>query len=264
MAPHALEGVYLFDLRFLKGAVAVGDGAFHALGDGAPVNTSHGDASGIVGIVERGDEHLGRSLQLFGGGDYLNDFVEQIVDGVSGFVVVRSHPSVLCRTIYHGEVELVLGGVEVAHEVEDHFVDLFGAAVGFVHLVDHHDGFQSDLQSLLQDKACLRHRAFKGIDEQDAAVGHIEHTFHLSAKIGVARCVNDIDFGVFVSDGNVFRQDGDTPFPFQVVIVENKFSGVLVFSEQIARQQHFVDECGFAVVDVGNNRNVSYVLHIGK
>ena len=73
---HALEGVKLLDLGLLHGAVAVSYGDIHALADGAAVHTAHGDAAGIVGVVERGDEHLRRALQHLGRGDGLDDGVE--------------------------------------------------------------------------------------------------------------------------------------------------------------------------------------------
>ena len=93
---------------------------------------------------------------------------------------------------------MLLRCIEVAHEVEHHLVNFLGAAVGFVHLVHHHDGLQPDLQGFLQHEARLRHRAFEGIDEQQAAVGHIEYALHLAAEVGVSRGVYDVDFSAFI------------------------------------------------------------------
>ena len=56
-------------------------------------------------------------------------------------------------------------------QVEHHFIDFFGATVGLVHLVDYNNRFQTDLQSFLQYKTGLRHRAFKSIHQQDTSVG---------------------------------------------------------------------------------------------
>ena len=55
----------------------------------------------------------------------------------------------------------------------------------------------------LQHEARLGHRALKGVDEQDAAVCHVEHALHLAAKVGVARGVYDIYLYVFVADGDI-------------------------------------------------------------
>ena len=193
----------LFDLRFLERAVAVSNGALHSLGDGAAVHASDGDASRIVGIVKRSDEQLRRSFKLFRGRNDLNDFLKEIVDVLGRLIVVFSHPPVLCGAIDHGEIKLVLGGVEVAHEVEDHFIDLFGSAVGFIDFVDNDDGLQSDFKCFLQHETCLRHGAFKGIDEEEAAVRHVENAFHLASEVGVSRGVDDVYLCLAIADGHI-------------------------------------------------------------
>ncbi len=261
MATHALEGVYLLNLRLLERTVAVSDGALHALRDSATVHAAHGDAAGVVGVVERRDEHLRRTFKLFGLGDNLHNLVEQVVDVVRGRIVVLAHPAVLGRTVNHGEIKLLLRGVEVAHEVEHHFVHLFGAAVGLVHLVHHHDGLQTNLQSLLQHEARLRHWPFESVDEEQAAVGHVEHAFHLTAEVAVARSVDDVDFRVLVANGNVLREDGYAALAFKVVVVENEFAGVLVLAKKVSCQKHLVHERRLAVVYVRNDGNVANVLH---
>ena len=138
---------------------------------------------------------------------------------------------------------------------------LFRAAVRFVHLVHHHNRFKSDLKCLLQHKTRLRHRSFKSINEKDATICHVEHTLHLTTKVGVTWSVDDVDFGVFVVDRHVFRKDGDTTFTFEVVIVEHKFARLLVGAEKVTCQEHFVHEGCLTVVYVSNDGDVANVLH---
>ncbi len=157
---------------------------------------------------------------------------------------------------------MVFGGVEVEHEVEHHLLHFVGTAVVFVDLVDDHHGFQPHLDGFLQHETCLRHRAFKSVDKQQAAVGHVEHTFHLAAEVGVSRGVDDVDFSVLVIDGNVLGEDCYAAFSLQVVIVEDKLPGVLVFPEEVAGQEHFVDQGCFSVVDMRYNGDVADVLHL--
>ena len=106
------------------------------------------------------------------------------------------------------------------------------------------------------------HRALEGVDQQQTAVGHIEHALHLAAEVGVARSVYDIDFGVFVVDGNVLRENRYAALALEVVVVENEFAGVLVFAEKISGEQHFIDQRGLAVVHVGYDGDVTDVLHV--
>ena len=211
-------------------------GDVHSLAQCASVYTSHGNASGIVGVVQTGNQHLGCTLQLFGCGNVLHDAVQQVADVVGGLSPILAHPSVLGRTVNHGEVQLFLCGIQVTHQIEDHLIHLLGPAVGLVHLVDHHYGLQPYLQGFLQDKACLRHGALEGVHQQNASVGHIEHTFHLSSEVTVSRGVDDVYLGTFVIDGDVLAQDSDAALAFQFVVVQHQIVSLLVLAEQVPRQ----------------------------
>ena len=92
---HALEGMHLLDFRFLKRAVAVGDGAVHAFGNASAMHAPHGDTPRVVGIVQRGDEHLRRTFELRGGGNGLNYFVKKIVNVFGRLIKISAHPAVL-------------------------------------------------------------------------------------------------------------------------------------------------------------------------
>ena len=138
-----------------------------------------------------------------GRGDVADDGVKERVE-----VDARLVRAVACDALPRGAEErgrfkLLLGGVEVAHEVEDHFIDLLGSAVGFIDFVDNDDGLQSDFKCFLQHETCLRHGAFKGIDEEEAAVRHVENAFHLASEVGVSRGVDDVYLCLAIADGHI-------------------------------------------------------------
>ena len=228
---------------------------------GATMHTSHSDTSGIARIVERRDEHLWCTLDYLRSRNHLHNLVEKISDIVCRFLPVLAHPSVLCRTIYHGEVQLVLSGVEREHEVEHHLIHLLGAAVRLIHLVHHNNGFESNLQSLLQHETRLRHRALEGIHQQQASVCHIEHTLHLATEVGVSRSINDIDFCSFPIDGDVLREDCDTSLALQVVAIQYLSAEVLSVTEEVAREHHLIHQSRLTMIDVCNNCYVPNILH---
>ena len=201
---HTLKGVQLLNLSLLHGAIAVCNGYLHAILQGATVYTTYGDTTLIARIVERCDEHLRCSLLLLWGGDHLYDFIKQISDIVGRFLPVLTHPAVLSRTINHGEIQLLLGGIEREHQIEYHLVNLLRAAVRLIHLVNYNDRLQADFECLLQHETCLRHRTFEGINQQQAAIGHVEHTLYLATEIRVSWSVDDIDFNAFPIDTDVF------------------------------------------------------------
>ena len=175
------------------------------------------------------------------------------------------HPALLRRTVDRREVQLVFGRAKVEHEVEDGLLHLVGTAVGFVHLVDDHDGLQTQLDGLLQHKTGLWHGAFEGVDQKQHAVGHIQDALHLAAKVGVAGSVDDIDFRVLVANGHILRKDGDAAFALEVVVVQDELArGLVRLLEELRLVEDTVDEGGFAVVNVGDNSYISDILHFNK
>ena len=185
------------------------------------MHAAYGDTTRIVGVVQRSDQHLRRTLQLLGSRDMLQDAVQQRTDVVRRLLPVIAHPSVLGRSVDDGEVQLVFRSVQAEHQVEHHLIHLFGAAVGLVHLVHHHDGLQSYLEGLLQHKARLRHGSLKGIHQQDASVGHVEHALHLAAEVAVSRRIYNVDFRILIVDRHIFGQDGNASFAFQIVVIQH-------------------------------------------
>ena len=261
LVPHTLECMQLLNLRLLRRAVTMADSNIHTILERTAVYTSHGYAARVGAIVQGSDEKLGRTLQLLGSRNNLYYLVKQIVNIIRRALPVLCHPSVLGRTVDNGEIELFFRSVEVAHQVEHHFIHLLGTAVRLIHLVNYHDRFEPQLQSLLQDKARLRHRAFESIYEKEASVCHIEHTLHLTTEVGVTRSIENINLGSFPVDRHILRENGYTALTLQVIGVENLAAVILSVTEQFSCQHHLVHQSRFAMVDVCNNCNVSNVLH---
>ena len=114
-----------------------------------------------------------------------------------------------------------------------------------------------------EDEARLRHGALSGVDEQDNAVDHLEDTLDLAAEVGVARGIDNVDLGVAVADGGVFGEDRDAALTLEVVRVHDAVDDLLIFAVHAALLEHFVDEGGLAVVDVGDDGYIAkfFILH---
>ena len=78
----------------------------------------------------------------------------------------------------------------------------------------------------------------------------------------MARSIYDIDFNSFIYNRYIFRENGDTSFPFNVIIVENQFTEIFRLSDQICLVNHSVHESSLAVVDMRDNRNVPNVHNL--
>ncbi len=137
------------------------------------------------------------------------------------------------------------------------------ALVGAVYLVDYHDDPVAQLQGLRKHKAGLGHGALGGVHQQDNAVDHLQNALHLAAEVGVARGVDDVYLRVFIIDGDIFGKDCYAPLPLQVVVVEDKFAGILILAKEMPGQKHFVDQRRLTMVDVGDDCDVADVLHYG-
>ena len=197
LVSHTFESVEFLDLSLLLSSVAMADSDIHTILQGTTVNAAHCNTTRIRAVIQRGDEKLRCTLQLFRSRNDLYNLIEQIVDVVGRSLPVFSHPAILGRAIDYREIELFLSSVEVAHQVEHHLVNFLRTAVRLIHLINYNDRLQTQLQSLLQHKTSLRHRTLESVDKKQTAVRHIEYTLYLATKIRVTRGIEDIDFSTF-------------------------------------------------------------------
>ncbi|MPN52025.1 hypothetical protein SDC9_199677 [bioreactor metagenome] len=71
--------------------------------------------------------------------------------------------------------------------------------------------------------------------------------------------VNDVDFGVLISDGGIFRNDGDSALALQIARIHHAVGHGLVGTEHAALLEQLVHESGLAVVHVGDDGDVPYI-----
>ena len=192
--------------------------------------------------------------------DVAQDQVEQRLHaGVVRTVRAIRHPALFGRPVEDREIELLLAGIERREQVE-HLVDDFGRPrVGTVDLVDDDDRLQAHLQRLRHHEFGLRQRALGGVDQHQRAIHHVEDALDLAAEIGVAGGVDDVDAGILPLHRGRLGQDGDAALALQIVGVHGAFGDLLVLAEGAGVLQQTVDERGLAVVDVGNDGDVTKV-----
>src|SRR5699024_8013676 len=133
-----------------------------------------------------------------------------------------------------------------------------------VNLVDHHDDTVAQLQRLGEDEAGLGHGALGSVHQQDDAVDHLQNALDFAAEVRVARGVDHVDLHIFIANGSVFGQNRDAALPLQVAGVHDTVHNLLVFPVGAALLEHFIDQSGFAVVNVGNDGYVSQLLVLHK
>ena len=227
------------------------------------MNASDTDSADIIVVIQRGDLHLKRSFVDGRSWNAVEHGIHQRENGVAFAVFeVGRCPAVPSAGVEQWEIKLFIIGAEVDEEIKNIVVDFVRTRIGTVDLVDDDNRFQFGLQCFIQHETCLGQGTFGGIDEQDNAVCHIEDPLHLSAEIAVSRSVNDVDFGVPVTNTDIFCEDRNTPFPFEIVVVKETFVHFLIFAEEFGLLDDLVNERGFAMVNVCDDGDVSDVLHI--
>ena len=117
------------------------------------------------------------------------------------------------------------------------------------------------MEGLTQNKARLSLWSTEGIDDENDTVDHFHDAFHFAAEVGVSRSVDDVNDVIFPVNGSVLRFDGDAFFPFQVHGVHGPLGDSLVFTVGSASLKKLINEGGFAMVNVGDDGEVSELGH---
>ena len=213
-------------------------------------------------VVEGGDQHLRRSLRIDVRRRHLaHDGLEERteVGRELSRIGLGAGAPLAGDGVEDRELELVGIGGQLQEEILQALHRLVNAGRRAVDLVDDDDRAQPALQRPRQHGARLGHGAFDGVDQQQAAIGHVQHPLHLAAEIGVAGGVDDVDLYARVGDGGVLGQDGDAALALQIVGVEDQAARGGGVAEDVRLLEQPIDEGGLAVVDVGDDGDVAQV-----
>ena len=262
-AAQAVEGVERDDLALLLdgGIVVVADRDLLVLADRAALDAADADPADVVVVVERGDEHLHGSGGIAGrSGNIVDDRLKQRHEVFTHLVRAEGGGALAGGAEDRRGIKLLLGRVEVEQKLQDLVHDLVDAGVGAVDLVHDHDDAVAELEGLLQHEAGLGHRALSRVHEQNDAVDHLEDALDLAAEVGVARRVDDVDLVVFIMYRRILRKDRNAALALDVAGVHDAVDDGLIFTVDAALLEHFVDEGRLAVVDVGDDGDISDFL----
>lgn len=138
--------------------------------------------------------------------------------------------------------------------------DHFRARDGQVNLVQHRHDCEIVLHRQIGVGDCLRLHALKRIDKQDAALAGGQAARNLVAEIDVPGRVDQVQLVglvlVLVIDGHRVHADGDAALALEVHGVQH-LRLKLASGDGPGLEQELVGERAFAVIDVGNDREVA-------
>jgi len=187
------------------------------------------------------------------------DQVEQRLEAFALVAHIGDRPALAARGEQRREIELLLARVQQREQVEDLVMHLGDPRVWPVDLVDDNDRPKPAPERLLRHELRLRHRPLGRVDQHQDAVDHAQDALDLAAEIGVARRVDDVDQNVAPQQRGAFGEDRDAALALELVRIERAFGDLLIRAKRPALPEKLVDQRGLAMVDMGDDRNVSDV-----
>ena len=228
--------------------------------DGTAGDSADTDSADKVVVVDGGNQHLCRCIRFtLRSRNLFEDGVKQQIQIFAHLARLQRSGALFARAVEDLAFQLLLVCVQIEQQVIDLLGDLFVSCVRAVGLVDYDDDLVSERQCLGQNKAGLWHWTLKGVYQQDNAVHHLQDTLNLASEVRVSRGVDDVDFGAFIVDCRIFREDGDASFTLEVSVVHNTVLYRLVVTEGTALLEHLVNQSGLSMVNVRDDGDISQI-----
>ena len=101
------------------------------------------------------------------------------------------------------------------------------------------------------------------IDQEYNAINHRQGAFDFAAKIRVSWCIDDVDVRAFPANGTVFGKNSNAAFAFDGIAVHHAFNHFFVLGKSARLAQELVDHSGLAMIDVGDDGDVTDLLSHG-
>ena len=265
---QAAEGQNLGYAELFDPLAVAGDGLDGLAGaQGACLDPAGQDAPDERVGRQRGGQHLERLMaarNLRRGRNVAHHQIEKCVQVLAGTVQFSIGPARATRGVKMREVELFVRCTKVCEEIK-HFVQRArGFGVGLVDLVQNHNRAKAQRQRFGGHEFRLRHRAFGGVHQEHNAIDHRQDALHLSAKVGVAGGVDDVDPRALPFQRGAFGQNRDATFTLDVIAVHGAFGNRLIVAEGSGLFQQFVHQGGFAMVDVRDDGDVAKLHREGS
>ena len=76
----------------------------------------------------------------------------------------------------------------------------------------------------------------------------------------MARGIDDIDLYALIINGSIFRQDRDSTFTLDIIGIHDTLLNFLICAEYSALLQKLIDKSRLAVVNMGDDCDISYIF----
>ena len=172
--------------------------------DGAVIDLTDSDTSDIFIVINCADQYLCAGIRIaLRSRNIIEDRIKQRHHVLARLVCTVGSDTFLCGCINKWAVELLLVGIQINEKLQDFINNLLRTRLRTVDLVDADDNRKLQFQCLLQYELRLRHCSLEGVNHKNNTVYHFKDTFYLATEIGVARCVDNVDLCIFISDSGI-------------------------------------------------------------
>ena len=128
-----------------------------------------------------------------------------------------------------------------------------------IHLIDKKKGGNPISLQQIPERPGMPLNPVRTADDQHSRIQHLQGAFHLRRKIHMSRRVHKSNRQVFPAKSRLFGKNGDSPFPFQLIIIQK---GVPVvhpprFPDAPAQIEERFRQGGFSCVNVGDHADAA-------
>ena len=173
--------------------------------DSTVAHFADADTAHIFVIINGTDQYLGFSVRVaLRRRNMLDNCFKKRLHILAVFAKLQHGNTGFRGGIDERTVKLFVGSVQIDQKLQHLVDDFIRACFRPVNFINADDNGQFQFQRFFQNKFCLRHRAFKSVDNEDNAVYHLEDTFNFTAEVGMSRRIDNINFCVLIKYGGVF------------------------------------------------------------
>ena len=196
--------------------------------DRAPLHAADGDPAPVGVVVEGGDQHLERrrpGRRPAAGPRARSSRTAAAGQARAWPIGLGAGAPLAGDGVEHREVELIGVGGQLQEEILQVSSSTSSRRdAGRSTLLTTTIGRRPRSSALRSTMRVCGIGPFDGVDQQQAAVGHVQHALDLAAEVGVAGGVDDVDLDARVGDGGVLGEDGDAPLALQIVGVQDQLA----------------------------------------
>ena len=212
--------------------------------------------------TQRGCQHAERLftlLDLLGGRDVINDKLKQRIKVLTVALKAVVTPTVTARSVERWEIKLLVSCVKRSEQIKDFVKRAIRFRIRLINFVQNHDWLEPKRECFRGYKFCLGHRTLCGVHEQNNTVNHRQDPLYLGAEVRVTGGVNDVDAQTVPFNRCRFGENRNAALTLQIVAIHGAFGHCLVLAESTGLFEKFVNKGRFAVVNVGDDRNIAHI-----